>query len=90
MSIGVVNQGVGKRLDQQLFSPYNMQHNVKCTCDENNNNNQLAVDVQYSIVARHSVSFYPKTLKVPLQRNFRILFYSPKRAYNGELYFVKS
>lgn len=68
MSIGVVNQGVGKWLDQQLFSSYNMQHNVKWTCDENNNNNQHCC---------HSVSFYPKTLKVPLQRNFRISFIHP-------------
>ena len=55
MSIGVVNQGVGKRLDQQLFSSYNMLHNVKWTGDENNNNNQLAVDVQYRIVAIQSL-----------------------------------
>ena len=42
-----------------------------------------------SIVAIQSL-FIPKTLKVPLQRNFRILFYSPKRTYDAELYFVKS
>lgn len=36
MSIGVVNQGVGKRLDQQLFSPGHMQHTVKWTGDKKN------------------------------------------------------
>jgi len=55
MSIGVVNQGVGKRLDQQLFSPYNFQYIVKWTGDKNNKHHQLAIDLQCRIVSIQSL-----------------------------------
>ena len=76
MSIGVVNQGVGKWLDQQLFSSYNMLHNVKWTGDENNNNNQLAVDVQYRIVAIQSL-FVQKLYKCHCNEIFVSSFIHP-------------
>ena len=68
MSIGVVNQGVGKRLDQQLFSPYNMQHIVKWIGDENDKHHQLAIDIQGSIVTIQSLEVYLEIWKTSALR----------------------